>query len=163
MSTKRQATNEELEAFGLTGERDDLGETSEDATGDGHDLGDGGSRRVPGADPAPSSSRPSGVRRTAQAVNKRTKQTGEIELLSPRWDTRDAREVGYFVVREEDVGRHRCFNRLTGYEHVTYGTVPEVDECVERQSRAWAEKLKAPSSISPWRAGTAFGKAKQAS
>lgn len=73
------------------------------------------------------------------------------------------REVGCFYVRPEGPGRHRCFNRLTGFEHVTYGTDEEVDVCLERQSKLWGEKLLPSTRISPWRAGYTGGEKKQAS
>lgn len=65
------------------------------------------------------------------------------------------REVGCFYVRFEGGERWRCFNRLTGFTHVSFGTQEEVDVNLERQTKIWAEKLLPGPKKSPWRGNMA--------
>jgi len=51
------------------------------------------------------------------------------------------REIGCFLVRPNGPGRWKLFNRLTGSEHVTYGTWEELDIEYTRQTASWELKL----------------------
>jgi hypothetical protein len=51
------------------------------------------------------------------------------------------RTVGCFYVRAESPGRWRVFNRLLGFQHVTYGTQEEVDAQLELQTKSWERKF----------------------
>lgn len=76
------------------------------------------------------------------------------------WFTRDAAgaavlgvsvlEIGCFYVRPEGPGRWRAFNRLLGYQHVTYGTLAEVTEQLELQTTAWEQKYADTGGFNKW-------------
>ena len=51
------------------------------------------------------------------------------------------RAVGCFLIRPDGYLRHRVFNRLTGFQHITYGSDAEVDVEYLRQAEAWKLKL----------------------
>jgi hypothetical protein len=62
------------------------------------------------------------------------------------------RSVGCFLLRPDGFKRCRVFNRLTGFEHITYGTDEEIDVEYARQSDTWSRKLSAEKSHgSGWR------------
>lgn len=113
-----------------------------------------------------SSSPPASGTRRAGKVSRRDSGGAALPDLfepAPHWNVGSGsaedlvrvhvRAIGCFYVRLESGERYRCFNRLTGFEHITYGTVEEIDENLAKQTRLWEEKLNTPSRSTPWRAG----------
>ena len=51
-------------------------------------------------------------------------------------------EIGCFVINELSPGRWKVVNTLTQVEHVTYGTLDELESLLQQQTRAWQARLK---------------------
>jgi hypothetical protein len=105
--------------------------------------------------------RPSGTRRVSGHSPKgRGNNAPVLHEPGADWLTRDAAgiavlavsvlEVGCFYVRPESPGRWRVFNRLLGHQHVTYGTLDEVTEQLELQTRAWERRYANSGGIAKW-------------
>ena len=73
-------------------------------------------------------------------------QTASGEALQPA-----VRAVGCFLIQPAGFKRHRVFNRLTGYQHVTYGSDEEVDVEYLRQAESWKAKLGPQKAGIAWR------------
>lgn len=50
-------------------------------------------------------------------------------------------KIGIFEVNELSPGRWRAVNTLTTFEHVTYGTVEDVQLVLEKQSEDWERRF----------------------
>lgn len=164
-----------------TREEDDDGQKAvEVGPGLDHDDGDAvdGNGIVPSAPVVVGvADRPSGVRRIQGGISKRFGKGKEpLTPLPPgaHWDIGDGGPdaldragvlaIGCFFARPAPgYNRWQCFNRLTGYEHVTYHDRASLEEALEDQSKKWHEKLMPTGRTTPWMAGWANGKAKKAS
>lgn len=119
-----------------------------------------------GVDPVSSvhQKRTSGIRRIVSSLLGPSRGgPTQFDLLppGPDWDIGEGgvadllrvqvREVGCFYVKHIGGERWRCFNRLTAFEHVSYGTQEEVDLNLDRQSAIWREKLGGGPRKSPWK------------
>lgn len=134
-----------------------------------HDDGDAvdGNGIVPGAPLVVGvADRPSGVRRIEGGISKRFGKGKEpLDPLPPgaHWrigdggsddlDRAGVSAIGCFYAKPEGFNRWRCFNRLTGFEHVTYHTRETLEEALLDQSKKWHEKLMPSARISPWQSG----------
>lgn len=119
--------------------------------------------------------RPSGVRRIQGGISKRFGKGKEpLEPLpsGAHWNIGDGGpdaleragvlSIGCFYARLEGFNRWRCFNRLTGFEHITYHNRVELEAALTDQSLKWCEKLAPGGRVSPWASGW-DGKGRRAS